>query len=172
MQKIALSGKIGSGKTTIAQYLASHYAAETFSFAKKLKSNLEIIGVAHDALYHTKPPLVRELMQIYGQVMRQQDADWWVREVIDDVRRYDDGYTPVAVIDDLRFKNEAILLQREGFTLVRVTCTDDQHNDYVDTDVSEVDLDDWSPWDFEIEAKRGDIHTLISQVDSMINTLQ
>lgn len=169
--KIALSGKMQSGKSTVAHYLEDTYDGSTYSFADQLKESLMLIGVPRDWLYNTKPDIVRRLMQVYGQVMRDVDEDWWVDIVLDDLEEdYDDD--DLVVIDDLRFKNEARKLKDEGFVLVRVTKHPRQLELFPapgSEDISETDLDDWTEWDYVIEAAEEDLARVFEQVDYIIN---
>ena len=166
---IALSGKMRSGKSTIAEYLERLYGFSRFSLAAPLKDNLAMIGVAPEALYKRKTALSRELMQIYGQVMREQDPDHWVKLVMLDCLKED---AEASVIDDLRFENEAHQLRDAGFILVRVTCANRDEEDHGSDDISENDLDDWIDWDHEIMCNEGDLTSLMSQVDEIVRKEQ
>jgi adenylate kinase len=163
--RIALSGKRGSGKSTVASYLSRVYGIDTVSFADLLKDRLEEAGIRRDSLRRTKPPLVRELMQVYGQAMREQDEDYWVNRALLTIEA--SGLDDV-VIDDLRFRNEAVALKENGFILVRVVQDGREYNDRLDSDPSEIDLDDWDDWDYIVSAPEGDLMGLFGQVDEII----
>lgn len=167
MIKIALSGKMQSGKTTVAEYLDRTYGAALVSIAAQLKINLLAADVNEDDLLYHKPPLVRELMQIYGQVMRDQDEDYWIKKALADAESWGDTFD-LVVIDDLRFRNEAEKLRDDGWTLVRIERIGAQDVGTCGGDISEIDLDDWDDWDAVIKAGSGDLHALCSGVDAVV----
>lgn len=166
MLKIAISGKMYSGKSTAARYIEEQYGARVISFARELKERLASIGVHRETLYSTKPEKVRKLMQLYGQVMRDQDPNIWVKLALLDII---ENPAEIVVIDDLRFTNEARMLREAGFKLIRVVRDDPQYNmDFDAPDLSEIDLDQWLDWDMIIHAQSGDLHALLAPLDSFI----
>ena len=169
--KIAISGKMQAGKTTCSDYLEDSYGFAPFSFAAELKHALvEHLGVHARDVYHNKPPLVRQLMQVYGQVMREQDPAYWIDKCLDTVRTCDDEF---VVIDDMRFRNEAEALRDLGWTLVRLEREGwPPYLSEGSTDESEVDLDDFDEWDYVITAREGDIQTLWSAMDMIVEEVQ
>jgi len=166
--KIAIAGKLQHGKTTVAQYLERTYGASIVSIASQLKEKLIAAGVDREAIYKTKPDLVRELMQVYGQAISAQDEDFWIRCALEEAQSCEEFGEEMVVIDDLRFRNEARILREEGWLLVRVERTDAQDPGRVGLDISEIDLDDWEDWDADMWAKTGDLHTLFSLTDNLI----
>ena len=103
--KIAIMGKAGSGKDTIADYLVKKYGFKKISFAMGLKNVAE-------GLYFMKRK-DRKLLQDLGSALRS------VREsvFIDYTLSKADGNT---VISDLRFPNEYKRLTEEGYLILRV----------------------------------------------------
>ena len=172
MIKIALSGWMYSGKTTVAEYLNEHYGFDTFSFADALKLNLEMIGIEPDRLYREKDATVRTLMQVYGQAMRQQDEDYWAKMILESVDTAQEYGSEAVVIDDMRFQNEFWKLRSKGFILVRVV------NDtlsQINFDISETDLNDLAldgEFDYTLCARDGDLRHLFQQVDDMMRSIQ
>ena len=163
--KIAISGKMYSGKTTLAEYLTRVYGMDRVSFALALKERMVEAGISRDAVFKDKPPIVRELLQIYGQAVRAQDENFWVDTALDTIEA---GGMEDVVIDDLRFQNEASRLKEDGFYLVRVERTTagvhaGSH------DISELDLDEWDDWDLTITADDGDLMSLFEQIDNFIS---
>lgn len=119
---IALMGKAGSGKSTVAGFLVE-LGYERMSFADPLKRiAAELWG--GDAMTD------REKLQGLGVFARELDPETWVRLF---VRRFNDrgranaihNCTPPralmpVVVDDLRFPNEFTMLGGAGFVIVRV----------------------------------------------------
>lgn len=66
----------------------------------------------------------RKLYQDIGQAFRQHDPNCWTKAMLEDINdallsSLSGPYTKI-VVDDVRYVNEAELLQRAGFFLVRV----------------------------------------------------
>jgi dephospho-CoA kinase len=103
---IALTGKLRSGKDTLAAYLTEKYGYTRFAFGDELKRYAnELFDVEPGA----KP---RELLQWFGQAMRERAPDVWVRKCFDKIAMYEiDAIRheePLirAVITDLRQPSE------------------------------------------------------------------
>lgn len=163
--KIAISGKMQAGKTTCADYLVQEYGFDKYSFAASLKSALLLAGVTPENL-RRKPPLVRQLMQVYGQVMRDQNPSHWIDRTLAELDIDDPEF---VVVDDLRFLNEAEALRDLGWILIRVER--EGWPEYLSpgsTDISEVDLDDFVDWDYVITAKEGELTKLFDAMDRII----
>lgn len=131
---IGLSGKLGTGKTTVADALMDllpgsrrlSFAAELKRMASELYNYpLEWNYSGKDKVVSLLPDLpagaaspswngqatVREILQYYGtDVARARDPDFWVKTV---ERRICEG--EIAIIDDVRFPNERDLAMRKGF---------------------------------------------------------
>jgi len=171
MIKIALSGWMLSGKTTVANYLDDHYDFECYSFADELKGNLASVGIDPDRLYSAKDETVRRLMQVYGEAIREQDMDYWVDIVLDSISVLETMGGEAVVIDDLRFPNEFDKLKDSGFITVRVV------NDslaQVNFDISETALNDYAldgKFDYTICGRDGDVRHLFEQVDDIMGEL-
>lgn len=121
LPNIGLIGKMRSGKDTVAAYLAEKYGYTQFAFGDELKRYAyEIFGEPVDG----KKP--RELLQWFGQTMRERDPDIWVRKCLEAVEcaednvpsKYDEDFR--AVITDVRQPNEFSALRSEGYVLIRV----------------------------------------------------
>ena len=106
--KIAIIGKICSGKTTTANILIElNNNFQKLSFASKVKS----IAVE---LFHMKKK-DRKLLQQIGTYMRKIDPDVWANYVVKQSEKYN-----YVVIDDLRYKNEYDLLKKNGFKIIKL----------------------------------------------------
>ena len=114
---VGLLGPAGAGKSSIAGYLEKHYGAKRYSLAAPLKEIARrTLGFSHGQLYGTQEQKettdprygfsCRWFLQKLGTegcraVLGQQV---WLRALFD---RILDEMPPVAVIDDVRFTNEA-----------------------------------------------------------------
>jgi dephospho-CoA kinase len=124
--KIALTGKLRSGKDTLANHLYIKYGFSTAAFGDALKKN------AHATFpwvsEFSKP---RALYQAYGQLMRQVDSEVWIKHAERAVSGAIDfnvntGADKVGVvITDLRQPNEYEWARANGFTIIRVTAPDE-----------------------------------------------
>jgi dephospho-CoA kinase len=114
--KIALTGKMRSGKDTVGDYLAQEYEFTRFAFGKALKvAAHQIYGDNFDR----KP---RALYQKFGQLCREIKPDVWVDKCFRDILAYHDTN---IIITDLRQPNELAKCKDEGFVIIRVTAPDE-----------------------------------------------
>ena len=138
---IALSGKAGSGKDTVAAHLVAAHGYTRLAFADPLKEMaLEIDPIIDDGnagyRFHgarlsevvravgwdrakSEYPEVRRILQHVGQTIRAHDADFWVLLLL---RRAAKLSRPI-VVTDMRYRNEYTSLARGGMALIRVTRT-------------------------------------------------
>lgn len=130
---IALIGRMGSGKSTIAQLLTDLYGYTKMSWAQPVK---DIAALAYGPVdkgqgYEVELPngksavrSGRELLQRIGtDALREQvDRSFWIRAGI---RRIEARPDIVWVNDDTRFPNEADALARRGWYIVRVDLPED-----------------------------------------------
>jgi len=113
--KIAVTGKMCSGKTTLCNYLCElEPRFEIFSFGKKVKH------VATDLFQ--MDPLVKDrtLLTSLGQKMREIDIDVWINYVINQCQ--DKEY---CLVDDLRYQNEYESLVKNGFKIIQLNISPD-----------------------------------------------
>jgi len=118
--KIALTGKMRSGKSAISRMLYEKYGFYyPLSFGNKLKS------LAHSIFpWVPEEPKPRELYQ-FMNVMRNYDEDVWVKHL---AKGYECALAvePAGiVIDDVRQQNELEWAIENGFIVVRVEASDD-----------------------------------------------
>jgi dephospho-CoA kinase len=124
--KIALCGRLRSGKDTVANHLYIRHSFNRVAFGDALKKN------AHATFpwvsEFSKP---RALYQAYGQLMRQIDPDVWIKHAEQAVKGAIDfnvntGSEKIGVvITDLRQPNEYEWARANGFTIIRVTAPDE-----------------------------------------------
>lgn len=107
--RIAIGGKMGTGKSSLADFLVKCFQFKKYSFAAKLKK------LASDLFDMEIKD--RELLQILGTKVREVETDAWINYVIKQIEVED----PLrAVIDDMRYLNEAEILRKKGFELIKL----------------------------------------------------
>ena len=115
MMKIAITGKMCSGKTTLSNYLCQiEPRFQVFSFGKKVKQ------VASD-LFDMNPKVKdRSLLTSIGQKMREINPDVWGNYVI----KQTEGIN-YCLVDDLRYQNEYLALAKNDWRIIQLTISDD-----------------------------------------------
>jgi dephospho-CoA kinase len=180
--KIALTGKIRSGKSTVSNHLYIQHSFNEVAFGDALKKN------AHATFpwvsEFSKP---RALYQQFGQLMRQIDPDVWVKHAERAVKGAIDfnvhtGSEKVCVvITDLRQPNEYEWARANGFTLIRVTAPDEDRiwraklsgDDFNEADLeheTESHIDGFAV-DYEI-VNDGSLDDLKSKIDEIMEALK
>lgn len=114
--KIGICGKLGSGKTTTANYLVNNYGFKEVSFATPIKFMMaEYLGITDKS-----DPRYRPYAQDIGtDCFRSKDPDVWVNYLIKTVNKnHDNNY----VISDIRFINEAKKLLTDNYLIIYLDC--------------------------------------------------
>lgn len=135
---LALSGKAGSGKDTVADYLVSTYGYTRLALADPLKEmalNLDpVITYVGDSPIRLSRlielhgwdsakrtfPEIRRTLQRMGQTVREYDSEFWLRVLYGAAYRIPG---PI-VVSDVRYPNEYSSLSRAGYVPVRVARPD------------------------------------------------
>ena len=112
--KIALFGKIRSGKDTVGKVLTDDYGFTRYAFGDAIGEVIK--DYFPDAFAGGKP---RKHYQVIGQSFRQLDEDVWVKKVINDIESA--GHERI-IITDGRQVNEAEKMRDAGFLIVKVIC--------------------------------------------------
>lgn len=142
LPRIALTGKLRSGKSHIASYISARYGFIELSFGDALKRVANELFEGSDVYkfepitrecpfsedgyetigYH-KP---RKLYQDVGQSLRALDEDVWIRQLEKSMYIWEDmRSTKGIIIDDLRQPNEYEWARRNGFVIIRVNANED-----------------------------------------------
>lgn len=129
---IVLTGKIGSGKSTVAEILVKDFCFKELTFAEPLKQFALSIGFTYEQIYGTqeqKALLIndfwgvsgREFMQTFGtDIMRKQSfyKDFWVKAL--EVKLKSIPSDENIVISDARFLNEIQMTKKFNSIVVRL----------------------------------------------------
>lgn len=179
--KIALIGKMRSGKDTAGTYLVDTKGFGQFAFGTGIKRVVEILYPNLDL--RTKP---RKLYQDVGQKLREVDPMIWINYLENDLRRWARSKavfneTPLVVITDVRQMNEAEYLKAQGYVLVKVETDEairlqrikDSGDDYTEEDLNhETELAvDTLPYDVLI-TNNGTVEELNRQVEKLYWDIQ
>lgn len=155
---IGISGKKGHGKDTLAKIINSisiSNNAKSFeirSFAYKLKEAVASNwGIKDSSVFEERwfkdsmhPYLNitwRQLLQQYGEKMREIDPDYWVKALFKDFK-----YIP-WLISDVRYVNEAEHIRNIGGIIIRINRNLEEQKD---NHLSENDLDNYD-FDYVID---------------------
>ena len=118
--KIAIAGRMASGKTTMANWLVDQQDYHKVSLAAKVKE------IAHDLFGMEEKD--RPLLQQIGMKMREIRPSVWIDYVIDLGNHHEN-----IVIDDVRFINEAKALSEAGWKVVRLVIDEDLQKERLQT---------------------------------------
>lgn len=130
-KSVLLVGKMGSGKSTISDFLQSKRYVK-FSLATWLKNtidstyNISTKSKSDKIIIGDKEYTKRKLYQYFGtEVIRNFDNDFHVRRLLSDISSYGTPFTKF-VVDDVRFPNEIELIkQHYDITTIKLVCPDE-----------------------------------------------
>ena len=170
MPRIAICGKICSGKSYISTYLEQNYNFKKYSFGDAVKKYCkEIFGMVNKD---------RKLLQLFSKKMKEIDNNIWIN-IIDQELIKDNGNK--IIIDDLRFDNEYDYLKKNKFMLIKLIIDDNLQkerimNTYPDNYQNHIDnMNDDSeklinkPFDYEFIINNETQHTLLENILQIIN---
>lgn len=116
--KIALVGKMRSGKDTVADYLAFKYNFKVYAFADGIK---ELCKQLFPHLVEGRKN--RSIYQDVGQFMRSIDPHVWINQTMKRISRF----SPLRniVISDVRQQNEYDVLKSKGYIIIKIHADDE-----------------------------------------------
>lgn len=176
---IGLTGYIGSGKTTVADYIQFKYQFPQYSFATPIKEIAAIFGFTEDQLNGTQEDKLainqhwnisaREFLQKFGtEVCREylptvipEMSDIWIK--LFKIRAQQEKN---ILVSDVRFPDEAKAIHELGGVIIRITRLDHQINK---SHKSEAFIDQ-IPVDYEIY-NYSSLTYLFNLVDSVITQI-
>ena len=130
MVKIAICGKMASGKTTMAEkFVKQHDSFGRFSLAKAVKRFARFV---YDIPEDHKD---RVAFQKIGDGARQElyENIWLdtllneikIHETINELENGNEGFVTNFVIDDVRYVNEVVNLKNEGWIVIKIQIDDE-----------------------------------------------
>lgn len=111
--KIAITGKICSGKSTLANKLKNILKLEKYSFADNVKKYAKEI---FEMKYKD-----RKLIQDFAEKMKEIDNNIWIKQLDKEIK--DKVH---IVIDDLRFENEYNYLKKNNYYIIKLVIDKNQ----------------------------------------------
>lgn len=176
---IGLSGKMGTGKSTIAANLMALIpGAVTLSFAGPLKREAAAIYGFPEALAYSESgkktmvvlpdegekimgkgmATIREILQAHGTLRRQEDPEYWGKQMDKALDVLEGNGVKAVIVDDLRYPSELRLLARRGARLYRIEPYPGWAPSETSQHASETALDDYAFWDSHFMPERGLSH--------------
>ncbi|MDC3413922.1 AAA family ATPase [Terrihalobacillus insolitus] len=171
--KIALTGKMRSGKDTVADYLVDKYEFTPFRFSEGIWATIRLL-YPQAAASKEKP---RRLLQEIGQKLRMVDENIWVNYMFNEIERLG---ASLIVVTDLRQPNEYQALRENGFFIVRVKADEgvrlnrimSENDNFTINDLhheTEMHLDSFKV-DYELD-NNGTLEDLHNQIEVMFNEI-
>ena len=120
--KIAISGKMGSGKTTLANEILHQFNSGYSGQSTMVSLGAAVKEVARNYFLMPDDVKDRSLLQQIGQQFRTIKENVWVDLLMRDVDGLADTTDVELVIcDDVRFDNEFKAMQQDGWMTIRLT---------------------------------------------------
>lgn len=179
---IGLTGRIGSGKTTIARHLVSHYGFTDYSFATPIKEMICVLtGCSMEDLdsqtfKDSKPSGLdvsyRTLLQTLGTEWgRNLDPDFWLKVLNTKLSNQKGDIT----VSDVRFDNEAELIREKGGVIIHIypSLSDfGKRNNVQYEHQSEKPIRFESDTDFILINKKGSFEKTIQNLSVLMNIIR
>jgi len=150
-QIIALAGKAGYGKSTVANMIKSLPNAQcsiVISFADPIREHLKVMFpvLTNEHFKDRKLKVTpieslngntpRQLMIMFGQSMRNVNPDVWVNAMESRIKQLKTKHNPYKktfeyiIIDDLRMENELAMLRRLNSTVIHLERPETPQSNY------------------------------------------
>ena len=132
---IGISAYAKSGKDTVCSLMNKRlteldYRPQKFPFASSLKKRidpflLKEIGISAFTTNKAEKDIIRPFLVLYGETARDLNEDYWVEIVKEQIFAFDeiytkDGITMFPVITDVRYENEAKMIQELGGKILHI----------------------------------------------------
>ena len=161
---LGISGKIGSGKDTVAYYLQDKFPEHNFlrrAYAFNVKKTVALLTGVDMATILTREgkqiyvpsfdKTIGQMLQVVGDNMRTIDGKCWIKSLYN----REDKDTNL-IITDVRYINEADDIKERGGVLIKVTGDPigaNRNDTRNKIHISETELDDYDKWDIVFENK-------------------
>lgn len=199
--RIALTGKLRSGKSEVARYLKYEYGFHEIAFGDSLKRVADDLFDDTDVEEYASIPIYRHnevipflpekevigyrkprrRYQDFGQLMRHLDPSVWIRQAERSMNVWENQRDVKGiVVSDLRQPNEYEWAKENGFTIIRVSANEDTRLDRArkaGDNFTEDDLRHETEQhvdDFEADYdiwNDGEITELLRQIDEIMRTI-
>lgn len=181
MIKIALIGKICSGKTTIINKLLEleEYKFKVYNFGDYVKKYLyEIFDINIIENTINKP---RKLIQDFAENMKNYDNNVWIKLLKKDINKHIFNSNDIIIVGDVRFNNEYQMLKDLGFIFIKLDINKDLQierikntypNNYQEhlerlEHISEINIDNFK-YDYNIDVNN-DLEIIINNLIKILN---
>lgn len=165
---IIFSGKQYSGKDTAAKIMLEKmpdFIRCAMGDIIKLTYGAQK-GLTYEEIENNKPLYRQDLINL-GNWGRAQDADYWLKKILEQPGN--------IIVTDVRVPHEYEIFKNAGAVTVRVEAsreTRSKRGELVgETDITETGLDDITDWDYIID-NNSDYEALAAQVDKIIGELK
>lgn len=180
---ILISGKIGSGKTTLAKALCKNFQQQGLfvierTFADELKMQCASeLNIPIELFYSQegKNTLLNNnslgtYLQIIATREREKDQDHWVKKLIENLPPIS---IDILIISDLRYKNELNYLQQHNYSQFIIRLQGDpgkvrQNSNRNLEHISEIDLDDYTKFDLIINTDEITIDDSVNKINCAV----
>lgn len=165
---IIFSGKQYSGKDTVAKIMLAampDFKRCAMGDIIKLTYGAQK-GLTYDEIEKNKPLYRQDLINL-GNWGRAQDADYWLKKIIEQ-----DGN---IMVTDVRVPHEYEVFKNAGAVSIRVEASRDtrlKRGELIgENDITEIGLDNVTDWDYVID-NNSDYETLNEKVNELIKKLR
>lgn len=166
--RIAFGYKKRSGKDTVVDYLCEHTFINEDNL--HLKFSDPLYKILHDSQSLLGLPVKkdRKFLQFVGsEWARKKDPNVFVNYALNRINRINETDKNTNIlISDLRFRNEAEMLKKNGFILIKIN----RKHKNVDNHISENELNDYVGWDYIIDNNKS-LNHLYMYIDKIINRI-
>jgi len=123
--RIALTGEKGSGKSTAAAFLADALTARRVAIAEPIKKIVDEVIAPGLGIPLSDKEALRPYYQAVGMAGRAWNEDIWIGALIRGHSLDAGADLRAFVVEDVRFPNEGVALQRCNFRVVRIVASPD-----------------------------------------------
>lgn len=145
---IVLSGKAGSGKSSIASIIKKHKECIILSYASYIKEIAKNV-LSWDGCEENKP---RDFLQQFGDVIKSIDSNLLVNRMIEDIKMYSYFYD-LIVISDARFINEIETIKNnfKNVYSINIYGRDNNLTELQKNHITETALDKYTNYDYKLK---------------------
>lgn len=117
--KIAVCGKLRTGKNALADMISKEYVVTQFAFSEGIWK----VGKLLFPFQFNRKEKPRYLLQTLGQKLREVDSNIWIRYIFNTI---DASGVNKVIITDLRQPNEYKALKDDGYFIIKIEADDEK----------------------------------------------